>query len=113
MRGMSASIRSTEGTAMRTLLTPEELAERWKMGRKTLANWRSARIGPPYIKVNGSIRYDEDAAEKWLTSQEHDLGAARPDEPSNARRRPGSPPRSRRHQRDHPSHHQAGRSGSG
>lgn len=32
-------------------LTPQELAERWSITTKTLANWRSDMKGPSYVKV--------------------------------------------------------------
>ncbi len=36
-----------------TYLTPEELAERWRVNVKTLANWRSNKTGPQYLKLGG------------------------------------------------------------
>jgi hypothetical protein len=39
------------------LLTPKQLAERWSMSERTLANWRSKKIGPPYIKISSNILY--------------------------------------------------------
>lgn len=40
-------------------LTPEEVAERYqgKVTARTLANWRSQGISPPYTKVGGRILY--------------------------------------------------------
>ena len=35
------------------LLTPNDLAARWQISVKTLANWRCAGIGPVYIKLSG------------------------------------------------------------
>ena len=34
-----------------TLLTTEELSQRWKLHAKTLPNWRVKKIGPAYIKL--------------------------------------------------------------
>jgi len=39
------------------LLTPCELANRWKMQSKTLSQWRWNGKGPMYIKMGGNIRY--------------------------------------------------------
>lgn len=40
-------------------LTIEELAERWSMSPRTLANWRYAGKGLPYLKMsNKVILYD-------------------------------------------------------
>ncbi len=33
---------------------------------KTLSRWRSAGIGPDYIKVGGKIRYTTEAIERFL-----------------------------------------------
>lgn len=40
-------------------LTPSELVERYngKVTVRTLANWRSAGISPPFTKVGGRILY--------------------------------------------------------
>lgn len=58
------------------LMTNEELARRWKIKRKTLDNWRSARVGPPHVKIRGSIRYSEKACADWLAAQQQDRGGA-------------------------------------
>lgn len=57
---------------MDDLLTTEELARKWKIRPKTLDNWRSARIGPPFVKIMGSIRYPESQADEWVASQQRD-----------------------------------------
>ena len=46
--------------------TPDELASRWRISNQTLANWRHAKKGPPYVKL-GQILYplkDIEAYEK-------------------------------------------------
>jgi hypothetical protein len=43
--------------AVHDLLTDAQLAERWQLSRGTLANQRSQRRGPAYIKLAGRIRY--------------------------------------------------------
>lgn len=50
-------------------LTPHEVADRYQ-GRikvRTLANWRSAGVGPPFVKVGGRILYKLDLIEAWET----------------------------------------------
>jgi hypothetical protein len=37
--------------------TEEQLAERLKVARPTLRNWRSLGIGPAYIKMGRLVRY--------------------------------------------------------
>jgi len=38
-------------------MTPLEVAERWSVHFRTLANWRCKRIGPAYIKFGHKILY--------------------------------------------------------
>lgn len=45
-------IQSTE-----VLLTAKELAERWSMSQKTLANHRCNGTGVPYVKIGVAVRY--------------------------------------------------------
>jgi hypothetical protein len=40
-----------------TLLTDRELAARWALSPKTLANWRCAGLGLRYVKIGARIRY--------------------------------------------------------
>ena len=52
------------------LMKPDAVsAEVLLVSVKTLANWRSQRIGPPYLKINGTVRYSRKAVEKWLAAQ--------------------------------------------
>lgn len=39
------------------LLTPDDLAARWTVSVASLANQRSLRRGPTYLKLGGAIRY--------------------------------------------------------
>ena len=53
------------------LLTSNELAQRWSMSQKTLANHRCNGTGVPYIKIGVAVRYqlsDVIAFEKRITS---------------------------------------------
>ena len=54
-------------------LTSEQLAQRWGISPGTLANWRGARTGPPFIKL-GKFRVlyrlsDIEEYEKKMTVQ--------------------------------------------
>lgn len=45
---------------MSQFLTPDELAERWKISVRTIENWRSNNKGPKYVQIggpNGKVRY--------------------------------------------------------
>jgi excisionase family DNA binding protein len=51
---------------MSRLLTPDEVAERLRVPRATLSQWRYLRSGPPAIRVGRHLRYPEDGFEAWL-----------------------------------------------
>lgn len=38
-------------------LTSKEVADRWRLSDQTLANWRSAGKGPPFIRVGTRVLY--------------------------------------------------------
>lgn len=40
-----------------TYLTPAQMADRMGVTAKTLANLRSAKKGPKFVKVGGAVRY--------------------------------------------------------
>ena len=44
-------------TDVEALLTSKELAERWSMSQKNLANHRCNGAGVPYIKIGVAVRY--------------------------------------------------------
>lgn len=57
-------------------LTGAELAMRWKLSHQTLANWRHAGKGPPYIRVGARVLYPyegitafEKLSRQWLSNQ--------------------------------------------
>jgi hypothetical protein len=41
----------------RPYLTSKEVAVRWRLSDQTLANWRSAGKGPPFIRVGTRVLY--------------------------------------------------------
>ncbi len=43
-------------TLPETMLTPEELAARWKMSAGTLKNWRAAKKGPAFVPLGDGPR---------------------------------------------------------
>jgi hypothetical protein len=49
-------------------LSPADLETLIGIPRKTLANWRSDRVGPPYYRFGGRIRYREADVLLWLAS---------------------------------------------
>lgn len=54
---------------VRTYLNTTEVGDRLGLSVKTLANWRSAGIGPAYLKVGGRVLYPEDLLTEWLTER--------------------------------------------
>jgi predicted flap endonuclease-1-like 5' DNA nuclease len=48
-------------------LTSIEAAARLRVSPNTLANWRSQKNGPPYLKIGGRIRYASTDLESWLS----------------------------------------------
>lgn len=53
----SASLPWDDSRVGPELLTDAQLAERWQLSRGTLANQRSQRRGPAYVKIEGRVRY--------------------------------------------------------
>ncbi len=49
--------------------TRDELAQRWRMPAKTLAEWASKGIGPRYAKFGRHVRYPLDEVLKWEAEQ--------------------------------------------
>lgn len=47
------------GTREEVLLTPAEVAERWKITVASLTNQRSRGVGPRYRKIGSRVRYPE------------------------------------------------------
>lgn len=47
--------------------TPNDLVDRYggKVTLRTLANWRSSGMSPPYTKVGGRVLYPKDKLYEW------------------------------------------------
>ena len=52
------------------LLTPSKTAEILGVSEATLASWRMRKIGPKYIKMEGTIRYTDRHIKSYLVSRE-------------------------------------------
>lgn len=66
------------GVVERAYLTSKEVADRWRLSDKTLANWRHAGKGPPFIRVGSRVLYPieginawERLAPGWLSSEDN------------------------------------------
>ncbi len=59
-----------KGEGHNSLLTPRQAAEYLGMPESTLAQWRSQRRGPPYIKLElRLVRYRASDLESWLNQR--------------------------------------------
>lgn len=67
--------RSARHSAPDDLVRTEVIADEWDLNRRTLENWRSRRVGPPYVKINGAVRYSRRACAEWLAAQNSAIGA--------------------------------------
>ena len=52
--------------------SPDVEAARIGLSVRTLARWRSARVGPPWFRVLGRIRYRRDLTDKYLEKSRQD-----------------------------------------
>lgn len=48
------------------LLTQNDVAAMLKVSKQTLFRWRNLEQGPPFIQVEGSIRYRREDVQAWL-----------------------------------------------
>jgi hypothetical protein len=63
-------------------LTSKELANRWRLADQTLANWRYAGKGPPFIRVGSRVLYPvkgihafERLSSSWLSTEQSQVGS--------------------------------------
>ncbi len=48
------------------LLTPKEVEALFGISRRTLANWRSIRKGPEFLKLGKKVLYEKATFEEWI-----------------------------------------------
>ena len=51
---------------MTEYLTAKQVAELTSISVQSLANWRAARRGPPFTKIEHAVRYPADGLRRWL-----------------------------------------------
>ncbi len=61
---------------IRQRLTERDAADELNISFRTLQQWRVRGIGPPYLKLGRSVRYDADVLEAWLAAQSRTSTAA-------------------------------------
>ncbi|QGU02162.1 hypothetical protein CKALI_06465 [Corynebacterium kalinowskii] len=54
---------------MKQYISANVLEEATGIKATTLANWRSRKIGPPFVKIEGAVRYPVDEVEAWIKAQ--------------------------------------------
>lgn len=59
-------------------LTPKKLAHRWRLNHQTLANWRMAKEGPPYIKIGARVLYPREGVQAYEKLSQQWLGDKQP-----------------------------------
>ncbi|HEX9137313.1 MAG TPA: helix-turn-helix domain-containing protein [Nitrospirota bacterium] len=50
-------------------LTPDDLAHMWQVSVGTIANWRTSKKGPEFIRIGGLVRYSPESVKAWLEAQ--------------------------------------------
>lgn len=59
-------LKGMAGSVPKQLMVPEEAAAFLLVSVETLAQWRSQRRGPPYIKIGRLVRYRLSVLEDYL-----------------------------------------------
>ena len=62
----------------KNLMTPDSLADRWKLTVRTLGQWRCNGRGPKYVKIGKEIFYRIQAVESFEESKEQRSTSALP-----------------------------------
>lgn len=52
------------------MLSTAQLCELLNVGKRTIDNWATQKIGPPFVKVGNARRYRESDVEAWLADRE-------------------------------------------
>ncbi|UNO42426.1 helix-turn-helix domain-containing protein [Streptomyces sp. MST-110588] len=50
-------------------LTPDDVAELFRVPKETVYEWRKKRCGPPGFRVGKYLRYDPAAVRRWAEQQ--------------------------------------------
>jgi predicted DNA-binding transcriptional regulator AlpA len=41
----------------------------WQVSAGTIANWRTNKKGPEFVRIGGLVRYSPEAVNNWLAAQ--------------------------------------------
>lgn len=62
---------ATQSPPSESLLNAAEVAEWIDVDQQLLADWRSRRVGPPFLKLgHRTVRYEPAAIRKWLATRQ-------------------------------------------
>lgn len=70
---MSGTNAQTESKNLR-LLTDVDVSDMTGFSITTLQQWRHRKMGPPYLKLGGAVRYRREDIELWLERSRVDNG---------------------------------------
>ena len=62
------------------LISPEQAAAMLGIARQTLAKWRWAGFGPPFVKVGRKIAYPQRELDKWVAERTYHSTTEYPNE---------------------------------
>ena len=73
LQGQVEVVSDESAATMQEFLTPYDLHRRWAkaISLKTLANWRSLAVGPPYSRIGGRVLYRLHDVVVWESQHLH------------------------------------------
>jgi hypothetical protein len=60
---------ATTNNPPQSLLTEHDVARITGLSVSTVRRWRLLNQGPPYLKINSTVRYQADSFSLWLASR--------------------------------------------
>ncbi len=65
-------IKASDGSSAQPLLSASELAAYLAVATHSLYEWRAKGIGPDYLRIQGQIRYSQEAVARWVAEQQEE-----------------------------------------
>lgn len=73
---MSTPTAAASGTLPAFYLTPQDIAELFRVPLETVYGWRKKRTGPPAFRVGKHLRYDPAAVHAYIQELAREQNAA-------------------------------------
>lgn len=70
----SYPIKASDGSSAQPLLSASELAAYLGVATHSLYEWRAKGVGPDYLRIQGQIRYSQEAVARWVAEQQEERG---------------------------------------